>query len=187
MSGHASRRRTAWWIAAGILVVFGLLCEIKIIYPFRYVREIEYWSSMHSLDPYLVAAIIRAESRFRPTALSQAGAVGLMQIMPTTGEWIAEKLQIEDFAADGLHRPDVNIRFGTWYLRYLLNQLNEDVESALIAYNAGLSNLLRWQSEGETPFPETSVYVSRVVRGRSAYRILYRQPVLGQLLASLPI
>jgi len=153
----------------------------------RYTEEIDHWASVHSLDPYLVAAVIRAESHFRPGALSHAGAMGLMQVIPTTGEWIAELLHFEDFVAKDLYRPDVNIRFGTWYLRYLLDQLDEDIESALVAYNAGLSNLLRWQSEAGTVFPETRVYVSRVMRGWSTYRVLYRLPLLSRLLVALPI
>ena len=187
MSGHASRRRTIGWILTGIFLVFGLLCFIKVIYPLRYAEEIKHWAAVHSLDPYLIAAVIRAESHFRPGALSPAGAVGLMQIIPTTGEWIAEKLQLEDFTVEELYQPDINVRFGTWYLRHLLDQLDEDTESALTAYNAGLSNLLRWQSEGGKPFSETTVYVSRVLRGWSTYRILYSLPFLSHLLTALPI
>jgi len=187
MSRHAYRKRTIIWILAGLFLLFGLLCCLKITYPIRYTKEIDHWASVHSLDPYLVAAVIRAESRFRPGALSHAGAMGLMQVIPTTGEWIAEKLQLEDFTVEDLYQPEINIRFGTWYLRYLLDQLDEDIESALVAYNAGLSNLLRWQSEGGTLFPETRVYVSRVMRGWSTYRVLYRLPFLSHLLMALPI
>lgn len=187
MSTHAYRKRTIIWILAGLFLLFGLLCCLKAVYPLRYGQEIDQWASVHSLDPYLVAAVIRAESHFRPRALSHAGAMGLMQVIPATGEWIAEKLEFEDFAAKDLYRPAVNIRFGTWYLRYLLDQLDEDIESALVAYNAGLSNLLRWQSDGGTLFPETRVYVSRVMRGWSTYRVLYRLPFLSHLLAALPI
>lgn len=187
MSRRAYRKRTIIWTLAGLFLLFGLLCCLKVVYPIRYTKEIDHWASVHSLDPSLVAAVICAESRFRPGALSHAGAMGLMQIIPTTGEWIAEKLQLEDFTVEELYQPDVNIRFGTWYLRYLFDQLDEDIESALVAYNAGLSNLLRWQSEGGTLFPETRVYVSRVMRGWSAYRVLYRLPLLSHLLAALPL
>ena len=187
MSGHASRHKTTGWILTGVLLMVGLLCAIKVVYPFRYAEEIKHWAAVHSLDPYLVAAVIRAESRFRPTALSHAGAMGLMQVIPTTGEWIAEKLQLEDFSVEALYQPDINVRFGTWYLRYLLDQLDEDMESALTAYNAGLSNLLRWRSKGEAPFPETRVYVSRVMRDWTTYRVLYRLPLLSHLLAVLPV
>ena len=187
MSGHASRQRTTSWILAAVFLVFGLLCAIKVVYPLRYVEEIQHWASVHSLDPYLVAAVIRAESRFRPSACSHAGAMGLMQITPATGKWIAETLHHEGFTVENLYEPDLNIRFGTWYLRYLLDRLDEDVESCLIAYNAGPSNLKRWQSEGGTIFPETKDYVARVKRSWSAYRILYRLPLLGHLLKALPI
>ena len=187
MSRHAYRKKTLIWTLAGLFLFFGLLCCLKVVYPLRYAQEIDQWASVHSLDPYLVAAVIRAESRFRPGALSHAGAMGLMQIIPATGTWIAEKLQLEDFTVEDLYQPDINIRFGTWYLRYLLDQLDEDIESALVAYNAGLSNLLRWQSEGGTLFPETRVYASRVMRGWSAYRVLYRLPVLSHLLTALLI
>lgn len=187
MSRHAYRKRAIIWTLVGLFLLFGLLCCLKVVYPIRYTEEIDHWASVHSLDPYLVAAVIRAESHFRPDALSHAGAMGLMQVIPTTGEWIAEKLPFEGFVAKDLYRPDVNIRFGTWYLRYLLDQLDEDIKSALVAYNAGLSNLLRWQSGGGTLFPETRVYVSRVMRGWSAYRVLYRLPFVSHLLVVLPI
>ena len=187
MSRHAYRKRTIIWTLAGLFLLFGLLCCLKIAFPIRYTKEIDHWAFVHSLDPCLVAAVIRAESRFRPGALSHAGAMGLMQIIPATGEWIAEKLQLEDYVAKDLYQPDINVRFGTWYLRYLLDRLDEDIESALVAYNSGLSNLLRWQSEGGVLFPETRVYVSRVMRGWSTYRVVYCLPVLSHLLVALPI
>ena len=187
MGGPAYLRRAVGWTLAGVFLVFGLLCVLKTVYPLRYVEEIERWAAAHSLDPHLVVAVIRVESRFRPSALSRAGAMGLMQIMPSTGAWIAERLAYDGFTVENLYEPDLNIRFGTWYLRYLLDRLNEDVEASLIAYNAGLSNLRRWQSEGGEIFPETKNYVARVNQGRSVYRILYRLPVVGHLLKALPI
>lgn len=187
MSGSASYQRAIGCIVAGILLVICLVGLLKVLYPLRYREEIDHWAAAFSLDPYLVAAVIRAESRFRPDALSRAGARGLMQITPATGQWIAAMLRAEDYTVEDLHRPNLNIRFGTWYLRYLLDRLANDIKTALIAYNAGLSNLFRWQSEGGTVFPETEAFVTRVLRGWSAYRLIYRLPVLGHLLRRLPV
>ncbi len=117
----------------------------------------------YKLDPYLIASIIHCESGNRPDAVSPDGALGLMQIMPTTGEWIAGKLQVENFHTDMLFEPSVNIRFGCWYLRFLMDRYDQDRQLAVAAYNAGHGTVDKWledpgvSAEGrlvEIPYPE---------------------------------
>jgi len=159
---------------------------LKLLYPLRYEDEIEAWTDSYSLDLYVVAAVIRAESRFDPHALSHAGAIGLMQIIPTTGEWIATQIEEEGFTIERLYDPGVNIHFGTWYLRYLLDRFG-DMDVALAAYNAGPSNVIRWQAGEGTIYPETARYIARVKRGQIVYRTFYDLPWLGWLLRVIPL
>jgi soluble lytic murein transglycosylase len=187
MNDPAPWRRTIIWALAGLFLIFGVAVAIKIVYPLRYADTIDRWAAARSLDPYLVASVIRAESRFYPRALSSSGAIGLMQITPTTGQWIAEQMGEKKFVVEDLYEPGQNIRFGTWYLAYLLNRFDGDTESALIAYNAGASNLLRWKAGEGTIFPETKTYLARVKRGWSGYRFLYLLPLLGDLLYAIPL
>ncbi len=163
-----------------LLLLLGI-GALKLLYPLRYEGEIKAWAESYSLDLYLVAAVIRAESRFDPHALSHAGAIGLMQIIPTTGEWIAAQIDEVGFTIEDLYDPEVNIRFGAWYLRYLLDRFG-DANIALAAYNAGPSNAIRWQAGEGTIFPETARYIERVKRGEIVYRTFYDLPWLGRLL-----
>lgn len=168
-----------------LLLLFGT-GVFKLLYPLRYEDEIKAWADNYSLDLYLVAAVIRAESRFDPRARSHAGAIGLMQIIPTTGEWIAAQIGEEGFTVEDLYAPEVNIRFGTWYLHYLLDRFG-DMDVVLAAYNAGPSNAVRWQAGEGTIFPETAHYIERVNRGQISYRTFYSLPWLGQLLRIIPL
>ncbi len=160
---------------------------VKLLYPFRYGEALHYWAAQNRLDPSLVAAVVRTESRFRPGAVSRSGAIGLMQITPQTGRWIAGQLKEASFTVEELYNPQVNLRFGTWYLRYLLDRFPGDVDLALAAYNAGPSTVAHWQEEGAPYYPETAAYVDRVNRNRSAYRLLYATPVISAILRLLPL
>lgn len=152
-------------------------------YPLDY-REILFQrAAQHELDPYLVAALIRAESKFRPQATSPRGARGLMQIMPETGQWVAAQLKLP-YSPELLYDPDYNIRIGCWYLRSLQREFGGDIVLALAAYNAGHSNVRLWLKEkrwtGERsqleqiPFPETRLYVAQVLRDFERYQRIYR-------------
>ncbi|MHB0976753.1 MAG: lytic transglycosylase domain-containing protein [Candidatus Aquicultorales bacterium] len=172
-----------------LLVVLGILALVfyptlkrgveRVFYPLEYTELIDRAAGEHDLDPYLVAAIIFEESKFDPAVRSKAGAVGLMQIMPETGRWVAAQ-QGESFDEKDLVKPAVNIDIGSWYLRYLKGKLeNEDL--ALAAYNGGLDNVDKWMRLGEEPsvtlenipFRETREYVERVKASRTKYRELY--------------
>ena len=154
----------------------------KRAYKLQYSAEIKEYSREFHVDPYLVAAVIHCESSNRHTVVSRAGAKGLMQIMPDTGFWIAEKLGEEDFSEDELFEPKVNIRFGCWYLKYLLDTFSGNRKTAVAAYNAGPGNVRKWLNDenyskgGELdsiPFKETAQYVERVQRAYDKYTKLY--------------
>jgi soluble lytic murein transglycosylase len=134
------------------------------------------------LDPALVCAVVRAESRFHANAVSPRGAVGLMQIMPDTALWIASRLNVTAFDT---HDPETNLRFGTWYLRYLVDRF-DNLDLALAAYNAGPTRVAGWVAQGATAFPETAAYVTRVRRAVPVYRFLLSVPILLQVTPSLP-
>ena len=174
-----------WLLLALLLFVLGI-AGLKLLYPFRYREEIDRWASAYSIDHYLVAAVIRTESHSHTRAISSVGAIGLMQIMPATGEWIADNIGVDGFTTGDLHDPETNIRLGIWYLRYLIDRFGR-VDTALAAYNAGPGNVERWQEEGGETFPETAEYVRKVVEGERVYRFLYTLPFLGSLLRAAPI
>jgi soluble lytic murein transglycosylase len=140
------------------------------------------------LDPALIAAVIYAETKFDPRA-SAAGAEGLMQIMPQTAEFLAHRSGATTFTTADLATPAVNIAYGSYYLRYLLNEYHGNTTLALAAYNGGESNVDRWiadaRAEGHTltaaeiPFPETRAYVSRVLSAERKYRSKYASQLYG--------
>jgi len=153
------------------------------IYPLRYEALILYYSEARDLDPFLVMGVIQAESSFRYYVVSPMGASGLMQIMPRTAEWLAERMG-QSYEETDLFDPAYNIRMGTYYLRLLLD-IFEHQDTALAAYNAGMGNVWSWLEQeqysydGETlhtiPFAETWEYVLRVNRYMETYRELYAE------------
>jgi soluble lytic murein transglycosylase len=155
----------------------------KRTYALLYADEIKKSADEFALDRYLVAAVIHCESRNVKDARSYRGAIGLMQIMPQTGEWIAEKLGIENYTEAMLLEPDHNIRFGCWYLKYLSDRYGDgDIDKVLAAYNAGPGNVEKWLSSEEysqqgrltsIPFKETENYVEKVGYAARKYEELY--------------
>ena len=134
------------------------------------------------LDPALIAAVIYAETKFDARA-SPAGALGLMQIEPQTADFLARRSGATTFTIADLGTAQVNIEYGSYYLRYLIDRYGGDVMLALAAYNAGQTNVDRWQADAraagqimtvdQIPFPETRAYVTRVLNAQSDYRHLY--------------
>ena len=134
------------------------------------------------LDPALIAAVIYAETKFDPRS-SAVGALGLMQIMPGTAAYLAHRSGATTFTTADLATPQVNIAYGSYYLRYLLDEYHGNVTDALAAYNGGESNVDRWiaaaRAQGhaltvdEIPFPETRAYVARVLSAEGKYRSKY--------------
>lgn len=173
--------------SAAMLVIAGLYANRmleKRTYKLLYPEEILSGAKEYSLDPYLVAAVIQTESSNRANVVSNKGAVGLMQIMPKTGEWIAEKIGMSDYSEDMLKEPYVNIRFGCWYLRYLSDKYGGIERSILSAYNAGPGNVDKWLSDPrygdgkrllDIPYKETREYVEKVSSAKEKYRELYEK------------
>lgn len=174
-------------------IILGLLLLVppvaRSLYPLKYAEHIVTFATEQQLDPYLVAAVIHVESRFRPDSLSSKGARGLMQIMPDTGRWVAEQMGLTSFEPDDLFDPVINIRIGTWYLADLHRAFQGNPTLVLAAYNGGRGNVRRWiasyeagSSEGpmpwsEIPFPETRSFVQKVMVTYWIYKLFY--PSLG--------
>lgn len=159
-------------------------------YPLGFWLFLTQSSNETSIDPYLLAALIREESRFDQRAVSKAGAKGLMQVVPTTWDWISgqrNKIEIQNPKSKIQNNPDPfdpgeNIARGSWYLRYLLNKFNRNMVAALTAYNAGPEAVSSWMKNApeepdefveEIPYPETKGYVKRVLRSYMAYQKIY--------------
>jgi soluble lytic murein transglycosylase len=132
------------------------------------------YAAQDRLDPALLAAVIEAESKFNSDARSDAGAVGLMQLTPSTAKGIAQYTGGSRFRVSDLTNPDINIRYGAWYLGHLLDRYHRDERLALAAYNAGEENVDRWQREHVgIQFGETRDYVAKVERLKKIYRRAY--------------
>lgn len=146
----------------------------RLRYPLRYEQIVMGHAENYNLDPQLVAAVIYQESKFDADAVSSSGAVGLMQLLPETGQGIADRTGGDNWKPDDLRNPELNIRYGAWYLRHLLDKYGDE-ELALAAYNAGQSNVDRWQDEGVgIQFEETRSYVERVRELKEIYARAYR-------------
>jgi soluble lytic murein transglycosylase len=155
----------------------------EIALPLRHEDIIRQQSRDKGLDPALIAAVIYAESRFRDGQVSAAGAQGLMQITPATARMIARKSGGVSFTVDDLGTPQVNIAYGAWYLRYLMQRYAGNETFALAAYNGGEGNVDRWIDAAERrnealtieaiPFSETRTYVQRVLAAKREYRHSY--------------
>jgi soluble lytic murein transglycosylase len=142
-------------------------------YPLAYEQTIREHSANHELDPALLAAVVYAESRFDPTARSEAGAVGLMQLLPETAKGIALRTGGGRFVVADLLDPEINVRYGSWYLDHLRARYG-GTRLALAAYHAGQGNVDEWLRQGgEIEFPETRAYVDEVERLRDVYAQAY--------------
>jgi soluble lytic murein transglycosylase len=170
-------------LVVGVVIGSGRLGEAvrEITLPLRHEDIIRQQSADKRLDPALVAAVIYEESKFRDQT-SHAGARGLMQITPATAEFIAHQSGGTAFVQDDLATPQINISYGTYYLRYLLDRYDQNVTPAVAAYNAGHGNVDRWvrQAGGagefdvsDIEFPETRAYVKNVLDRRGDYRDHY--------------
>ncbi len=147
--------------------------------PLRDAAVIRAQASDKRLDPALIAAVIYAESKFEPST-SSAGALGLMQILPETANFIAGRSGGIRFTTADLATPAINVAYGSWYLRYLLDHYGNHELPAIAAYNAGLANVDEWLahargslSVGDIPFPETQAYVQKVMQAQQEYRATY--------------
>jgi soluble lytic murein transglycosylase len=183
------RRRALSVVVLGAVIVLGILAlplarkavnELGL--PLRYQDVIRQQAAQKHLDPALIAAVIYAETKFDPRP-SSAGAQGLMQLMPQTALFLAHRSGATTFRVSDLGRPDVNIAYGSYYLRYLLDEYHGHLITALAAYNGGESNVNQWianaRADGRTmtiddiPFAETRAYVRNVLQKQQDYRNTY--------------
>jgi soluble lytic murein transglycosylase len=142
-------------------------------YPLEYEHILRTHAANHGLDPALLAAVVYVESRFDPNAQSEAGALGLMQLLPETAEGIALRTGGDRFVVADLRDPELNVRYGSWYLDHLLDRYGNK-ELALAAYHAGQGNVDEWRRSGSgTAFPETRAYVRDVIALEQVYRRVY--------------
>ena len=207
MSSHAARRRVAprpprarirrrRLAAVAVAVLLGALCAAIITglgpeavrelgaLPLRHDDIIRQQAAEKDLDPALIAAVIYEESRFRDQT-SHAGARGLMQITPETADAIAKHSGGTRFQQEDLADPQINIAYGSYYLRLLLDHYGGNETLAIAAYNAGMGNVDRWVNEAggpdgfkstnHIPFPETRAYVENVMNRREDYRRNYAE------------
>ncbi len=147
------------------------------IEPVKYQTEIDKYAEEFSLEPELLAALIYVESRFDKYSLSPKGAIGLMQLMPSTAFWIAEKLGYENFNLEDLEDPELNIKFGSWYFSYLQQKFDNNLIKTIAAYNAGENNVRNWTKAGwdgnieqKLPYKETDNFVRRVISTKDYYQ-----------------
>jgi soluble lytic murein transglycosylase len=147
----------------------------RLLYPLRYEQIIEGHAENYRLDAALLAAVIYQESKFESDAQSESGAIGLMQLLPDTAQGIADRTGGSRFRVEDLYEPELNVRYGAWYLRHLLNKYGEE-SLALAAYNAGQRNVDSWRARGVgIQFAETRAYVERVQELRRIYARAYPQ------------
>jgi soluble lytic murein transglycosylase len=178
-------------LVAGIVLAIPLLRKAvnELTLPLAYSNVIRQQAAEKHLDPALIAAVIYAETKFDPRP-SSAGAEGLMQILPGTAKYLARRSGATAFTIADLGTPAVNIAYGSYYLRYLLDQYGGSEMLALAAYNGGMTNVDRWieraRSQGgqlsinQIPFPETRAYIQRVLQAQQDYRHTYARQ-LGYL------
>ena len=192
-SRRRQRVRRIAWLAAAVVVIGGLTAAIiaprvdkamqEVVLPLRHDDIIRQQARDKGLDPALIAGVIFTESRFRDQT-SHAGAKGLMQLLPSTADYIAQKSGGTAFKQGDLADPQVNISYGSFYLRYLMRRYGGNEVLAIAAYNAGEGRVDRWMFDarhrGEEfdharhiPFPETRHYVQHVLDARSKYREQY--------------
>ncbi len=145
----------------------------RLWYPLRYDAIVRGHAQHYDLDPALLAAVIYEESKFKSDARSKSGAIGLMQLLPSTAEGIAIHTGGTGFQVSDLYNPEINVRYGAWYLHHLLLKYGDE-RTALAAYNAGQDNVDRWRAAGvRVQFSETRAYVSRVEELKRIYRRAY--------------
>lgn len=169
-------------ICWGIMAVFAikLYVEKKFLYPLEFSEHVFLYADKYGLDRATVFSIIKTESNFNVNAVSSAGAIGLMQITPSTAEYIAERLNMNEY---DLRDAENNIQFGCYYMNYLIFRF-KNVQTAHVAYNAGEGNVQKWLSNKEysadgvtlkvIPFEETKEYIKKIQKNFAKYKKLYK-------------
>ncbi len=170
------------------IVIIALLYSFKPqilqkIYPIKYEENVKEIAQETGIDELLIYSIIKAESGFESNVKSTSGAIGLMQVMLPTAEEIAEELGIQDLTEEKLYEAETNIKIGTHYFAMLLKEYDNELNLAIIAYNAGMGNVNTWIAEGiineagtdieNIPFTETKMYVKKILQNYEIYKEIY--------------
>ena len=196
MTANKKKRSRAAVIAAVSVCALLLVCltvfcargwepeKQKLIYPLEYEQELLSAAEEFEIDPCLLAALVYCESSFRADAVSNVGAIGLMQIMPETGEWLSSKIELDgEYTVESLYEPEVNLRLGCWYLSFLHRRYDGRWQEALTAYIAGQGQVDKWlkdpalSADGRTldviPGQDVKEYAAKVLRTHEIYREAY--------------
>lgn len=189
-------RLYSWLLLLGVLLVIGFggwkiwssdTVQMRFVYMWEYQQDIVTYSKKNNVDPFLVAAIIKNESNFKHDAVSKVGAVGLMQIMPETGRWIAEQMGLKNYQDSDLYQTRKNIRMGCWYVGELEHEFQHNLVLLMVAYNAGRGQTHEWMQENgwdynfndikSIPYHDTREYVAKVMQDRDKYYLLYKDRI----------
>jgi soluble lytic murein transglycosylase len=183
-----NRNRFRLSFIGGILLFFLIAvlfapALLKSLFPMPHLEIVKKYAMDNDIKITMVYSVIKTESGFRADAVSPKGAIGLMQITEKTGQWIADRLGDKYYNYEDLKEPEINIRYGCWYLSYLLKRFEGNNELALAAYNAGEGTVMRWIADNDiewrgfeiksVPYPETERYLVRVNRIYFVYKTLY--------------
>ncbi|MCX8130148.1 MAG: lytic transglycosylase domain-containing protein [Clostridia bacterium] len=168
-----------------VVVINGKSQVLKLSYPMKYQELVNKYAAENDIDPFLVYAIIKAESGFDSDATSKKEARGLMQVTDETGQWGAKHLKIKKFNKKDLYDPDTNIKIGCWYIGWLMKQFDYELDLVIAAYNSGNGNVSKWLKNKEysksgnslekIPFKETDNYLKKVKNYYNVYKKLYEQ------------
>lgn len=181
------RKLTAFWVILILLILVSISIKPigKMFYPMNYEEYIVKYSEQYNLDPYLVASVIKTESDFEKDAKSHKGAIGLMQLTPTTAKWAAKQMKVKNFKVDMLYDEEFNIKMGCWYLDNLKQEFNNNMNLVIAAYNGGRGNVRKWLKNEENskngidlhyiPFKETDKYIKKVQVSQNIYEFLYKK------------
>lgn len=180
------RKRQASVLLIILLAVFTLIntpLVWKWMYPIKYQEEIIKAAKHYQVNPHLILAIIRSESAFKTDTISKKGALGLMQVMPDTANWVIDQAGFRTTTQTSLLDPNLNIKIGTWYLSFLLERYNGNTVQAIAAYNAGPGKVSAWLAREQwngtaeqiedIPIGETRHYVQRVLYYQERYEKIY--------------
>lgn len=184
------KRLTVVFTIIVLFLLLGILCNLawnqidRITHPQKNLDLVEKYAKEYEIPEEVVYAVIKVESDFQPLAKSRVGAIGLMQMMPVTFEWLTGEEHLAEYLpVTSLYEPEVSIRYGVYYLRYLCDKFGENWDVVFAAYNAGEGNVAEWLSSSEysdengtlteIPFEETRNYVERVNEAKEIYYKLY--------------
>lgn len=165
-----------------VVILLGIFHKpiLKQIYKVEYKEVIDKYSEEYNVDRILMYSLIKKESKYDPLAISKKGAIGLTQVMPETGEYIAKLLKDDDYNENSLFDAETNIKYGSFYLAKLDKDFNGDLEAVIASYNGGEGNVRKWMSENnghldeeKIPFKQTKDYVKIIKRDYKIYDYLY--------------